>query len=76
MSSSDSFHNEAADECAFYTGFTRLFSMAVIESEYALATIADAQRRPARQETCPSGMQPSIYLNAQIGKASVIVSLQ
>ena len=42
IGSSDSFQKGAADEGAFDTGLTRLFKIAIIEFEYALAAIADA----------------------------------
>lgn len=38
----DSFHEGAADAGAFDTGLTRLFSMAIIELEYILATTAES----------------------------------
>ena len=40
--SSNSCHNGAPYVGAIDTGLTRLFSMAIIEFEYALATIEDA----------------------------------
>ena len=42
MGFTDSFHNGAADGDALDTGFTRLFSTAIIELEYVFATMADA----------------------------------